>query len=67
MLKIDPKNLIKNLLNIVIYSVTLLIRLGGAIGNALNMYKFSGLAELNFQRAKLLDLYRSQLSTVIIE
>ncbi len=50
-----------------IYSVTLLIRLGGAIGNALNMYKFSCLAELNFQRAKLLDLYRSQLSTVIIE
>ena len=32
---------------------------GGAIGNALNMYKFSCLAELNFQRAKQLDLYRS--------
>ena len=32
---------------------------GGAIDNALNMYKFSCLAELNFQRAKQLDLYRS--------
>ena len=40
---------------------------GGAIDNALNMYKFSCLAELNFQRIKLLDLYRSTLSIVITE
>lgn len=32
---------------------------GGAIGNALNMLKYTCLAELNFQRAKQLDLYRS--------
>ena len=30
---------------------------GGAIDNALDMMKFSCLAELNFQRAKQLDLY----------
>ncbi|WP_100126254.1 lysozyme inhibitor LprI family protein [Snodgrassella alvi] len=32
---------------------------GGAIGNALNMLKYTRLAELNFQRAKQLDLYWS--------
>ncbi|ORF01093.1 hypothetical protein BGI05_03495 [Snodgrassella alvi] len=32
---------------------------GGAIGNALNMLKYTCLAELNFQRTKQLDIYRS--------
>ena len=32
---------------------------GGAIGNALNMLKYTYLAELNFQRTKQLDLFRS--------
>ncbi|WP_181415944.1 lysozyme inhibitor LprI family protein [Gilliamella apicola] len=35
---------------------------GGAIENALNMFKFSCLAELNFQRTKQLDLYRSNFN-----
>ncbi|MFQ1013453.1 lysozyme inhibitor LprI family protein [Gilliamella apicola] len=38
---------------------------GGAIG--LNKITYSCLAELNFQRAKLLDLYRSELIIVITE
>jgi len=32
---------------------------GRAIGNALNMLKYTYLAELNFQRTKQLDLYWS--------
>ena len=35
---------------------------GGAIENALNMFKFSYLAELNLQRTKQLDLYWSNFN-----